>query len=117
MRQKARPPLLANLATRVNRYWKQESESESTVRFIKGQYLAPENCSDLVTPRLNRKVYGRLRPFHRRQDEKYMDIQETLLSAATAVAIIANLALEADKTCHMVDTKTLVTHALNATTL
>ena len=44
-------------------------------------------------------------------------MQETLLSAVTAVANIANLALEADKTCHMVDTKMLVTHALNTTTL
>ena len=115
--KKLGPPLLANLATRVNRYWKQESESESTVKFIKGQYLTPENCSDLVTPRLNREVYGRLHPFHRRQDKKYMDMQETLLSAVTAVANIASLALEADRTCHMVDTKMLVTHALNATTL
>ena len=33
------------------------------------------------------------------------------------MANIANLALEADRTCHMVDTKMLVAHALNATTL
>ena len=36
------------------------------------------------------------------------------MAVSTAVASIANLALEADKNSQMVDTKQIVTHALNA---
>ena len=39
------------------------------------------------------------------------------MAVTTAVSNIANLALEADKNSRMVDTKQIVTHVLNATTL
>ena len=108
---------MGNLAARINRYWKTESDNQTTVNFLKNQYLTPENCEELLIPPVNRELYVKLHPYHKRQDKKPTDIQETLLCATTAVANIANLVLEADKQSRMVDTKAIVTHALNATTL
>ena len=115
--KKTGPPLLPNLATWVDHYWKDESESESTCKYIKGEYTIPENCSELVVPKINREVFTQLQPSHRRQDSKYMGMQDTLLCAVTAVAKIANLALETDNTSDPVDTTELATHSLNAVTL
>ena len=36
--KKTGPPLLPNLATRVDCYWKGESESEFACKYIKGEY-------------------------------------------------------------------------------
>ena len=105
---------MGNLAAR---YWKTESDNQTTVSFLKNQYLTSENCEELLIPPVNRELYVKLHPYHKRQDKKLTDIQETLLCATTAVANIANLVLEADKQSRMVDTKAIVTHALNATTL
>ena len=115
--KKQGPPILGNLTARINRYWKTESDNQTTVNFLKNQYLTPENCEELLIPPVNRELYVKLHPYHKRQDKKLTDIQETLLCATTAVANIANLVLEADKQSRMVDTKAIVTHALNATTL
>ena len=49
--RKQGPPLLPNLATRINRYWKIEAESHSTVKHLKGLYSIPENCRELVVPK------------------------------------------------------------------
>ena len=117
MRQENRAPLLPNLATRVDRYWKDESESESTCKYIEEEYTIPENCSELVVPKINREVFTWLQPYQRRQEFKYMGMQETLLCAVTAVAKMANLALEANNTSDPIDTTELATHALNAVTL
>ena len=87
------------------------------IKQLKNQYLTPENCEELLIPPINRELYVKLHPYHKRQDKKLTDIQETLLCATTAVANIANLVLEADKQSRIVDTKAIVTHALNATTL
>ena len=115
--RKQGPPLLSNLATRINKYWKIEAESHSTVKHLKGLYSTPENCRELVVPNINRELYTKLHPYYIRQDRKYIELQETLMAVTTAVSSIANLALEADKNSQMVDTKQIVTHALNATTL
>ena len=118
--RKQGPPLLPNLATRINKYWKIEAESHSTVKHLKGLYSTPENCWELVVPKINRELYTKLpelHPYYIRQDRKYIELQETLMAVTTAVSSIANLALEADKNSEMVDTKQIVTHALNATTL
>ena len=115
--RKQRPPLLPNLAARINRYWKIEAESHSTVKHLKGLYSTPENCRELVVPKINWELYTNLHPYYIRQDRKYIELQETSMAVTTAVSSIANLALEADKNNQMVDTKQIVTHALNATTL
>ena len=70
-----------------------------------------------MVPKINRELYTKLHPYYIRQDRKYIELQETLMAVTTAVSSIANLALEADKNSQMVDTKQIVTHALNATTL
>ena len=46
-----------------------------------------------------------------------MEMQKILHCAVTAVATMANLALEADKASKLVNTKELATRALNATIL
>ena len=46
-----------------------------------------------------------------------MEMQDALHCAVTAVATMTNLALKVDKASKLVNTKELVTHALNATTL
>ena len=107
-------PSLPNLATRVNRCWKDESENESTCKYIEGEYSIPDNYSKLVVPKINREVFTRLQPYQRRQDSRYMGIQETLLCTMTIVAKIANLALDADNASDPVDTTELGTHAPNA---
>ena len=117
LKNKAPPPILGNLAARINRHWKTESDNQTTVKILKNQYLTPENCEELLIPPVNHELYVKLHPYHKRQDKKTDNLQETLLSAKTAVANIANLVLEADKQGRMVDTKAIVTHALNATTL
>ena len=97
------PPILGNLAARINRYWKTESDNQTTVNFLKNQYLTPENCEELLIPRVNRELYVKLHLYHKRQDKKLTDLQETLLCAKTAVTNIANLMLEADKQSRMVN--------------
>ena len=62
-------------------------------------------------------MFYELHPYHKRQDKKLTDLQETLLCATRAVANIANVVLDADNQSRMVDTKAVVTHALNVTTL
>ena len=84
---------------------------------LKTSYLTPENCEELLIPPVNRELYVKLHPYHKRQDKKLTDLQETLLCAIRAVANIANVVLDADNQSRMVDTKAVVTHALNATTL
>ena len=116
MRQENRAPFLLNLTTRADYYWKDESERESICKYIKGQYRIPENLTILVVPKINREVFTRLQPYHRRQDSKYMGMQETLLCAVTVAAKIANLAREADNASDPVFTTKLATHALNAVT-
>ena len=113
---KNKAPVLGNLAAKINKYWKTESDNQTTVNFLKNQYLAPENCEELLIPPVNRELYVKLHPYHKCQDKKLTYLQETLC-ATTAVTNIANLVLEADNQSRMVDTKAVVTHALNATTL
>ena len=106
---------MGNLAVRTNRYWKTESDNQTTVNFLKNQYLTPENCEELLIPPVNHELYVKLHLYHKRQDKKLTDLQETLPCATTAVASIANLVLE--KQSRMVDTKAVITHALNTATL
>ena len=115
--KKQGPPILGNLAARINRYWETESDNQTTVNFLKNQYLTPENCEEFLIPPVNCELYVKLHPYHKRQDKKLTDIQETLLCSTTAVANMANLVLEEDKQSRMADTKAIVTHALNATIL
>ena len=109
--RKRGPPLLPYLATRINRYWKIEAESHSTVKHLKGLYSIPENCRELVVPKINRELYTKLHPYYIRQDRKYIDLQETLMAVTTEVSSTADLAPEADKNSQVVDTKQIVTHA------
>ena len=103
---------MGNLAAKINRYWKTESDNQTTVNFLKNQYLNQENCEELLIPPVSRELYVKLHPYHKGQDKKLTDLQETLLRGTTAVAKMANLVLEADKQSRMVDTKAVVTHTL-----
>ena len=104
---------MGNLAASINRHWKTGSDNQTTVNFLKNQYLTPEKSEELLISPVNRELYVKLHPYHKRQDKKQTDLQETLLCATTAVANIANLVLEADKQSRMVDTKAVVTQCLN----
>ena len=75
-RNKPGPPLLPNLATRIkDRYWKYEAESHSTVKHLQGLYSIPENCRELVVPKINRELYTKLQPYYIRQDSQYIELQ------------------------------------------
>ena len=76
-----------------------------------------KSYTNLGVRRINRELFGKLKTYHRCKDSQYMEMQDTLHCAVTAVATMANLALEADKASELVNTKELVSHALNATTL
>ena len=57
-------PLLPDLATRINRYWQIEAESHSTVKHLRGLYSIPENCRELVVPKINKELYTKLHPYY-----------------------------------------------------
>ena len=63
-------PILGNLAARINRHWRTESDNQTTVKILKNQYLTPENCEELLIPPVNHELYVKLHLYHKRQDKK-----------------------------------------------
>jgi len=112
------PAINKKLAQTVTKFWKVESQNNSTIKKLKEEIKTPQNC-EVFVPLLNEAVFKNknISYYHKRNDKRIFESQELILKATTAIIAIAETCLEADRNNKVVNSKTLVSNSIDAITL
>ena len=89
--EKTSPAIDANLAEIVESLLTEKLTKE-TLAEIQNKYLRPENCTNLVAPKINKQIWPQLRQETRNNDSAFQKAQSLLLSGLYAVLQLCNSA-------------------------
>ena len=89
--EKTSPAIDANLAEIVKSLLTEKLTKEKLAE-VQNKYLRPENCTNLVAPKINKQIWQQLRQETRNNDSAFQKAQSLLLSGLYAVLQLCNSA-------------------------
>ena len=89
--EKTSPAIDANLAEKVKSLLTEKLTKEKLAE-VQNKYLRPENCTNLVAPKINKQIWQQLRQETRKNDSAFQKAQSLLLSGLYAVLQLCNSA-------------------------
>ena len=89
--EKTSPAIDANLAEKVKSLLTEKLTKEKLAE-VQNKYLRPENCTNLVAPKINKQIWQQLRQETRNNDSAFQKAQSLLLSGLYAVLQLCNSA-------------------------
>ena len=89
--EKTSPAIDANLAETVKSLLTEKLTKEKLAE-VQNKYLRPENCTNLVAPKINKQIWQQLRQETRNNDSAFQKAQSLLLSGLYAVLQLCNSA-------------------------
>ncbi|KAK3731169.1 hypothetical protein QZH41_005847 [Actinostola sp. cb2023] len=107
LRKKTSPAIDKNLCNIVMDLLKERLPKEKLAQ-IQEKYLRPENCANLVAPKVNKQVWSQLKPDTKNTDSSLQKLQSSMLSALYAILEVCN---NMSKTKASNDNLTSLTHA------
>lgn len=87
--EKTSPAIDANLADIVKSLLT-EKLSKDKLAEVQNKYLRPENCTDLVAPKINKQIWQQLRQETRNSDSAFQKAQSLVLSGLYAILQLCN---------------------------
>ena len=87
--EKTSPSRDANLAEIVKSLLTEKLTKEKLAE-VQNKYLRPENCTNLVAPKINKQIWQQLRQETRNNDSAFQKAQSLLLSGLYAVLQLCN---------------------------
>jgi len=89
--EKTSPAIDANLAEIIKSLLTEKLTKEKLAK-VQNKYLRPENCTNLVAPKINKQIWQQLRQETRDNDSAFQKAQSLLLSGLYAVLQLCNSA-------------------------
>ena len=87
--ERTSPAINANLAEIVKSLIN-EKLSKEKLSEVQAKYLRPENCTDLVAPKINKQIWQQLRQETRNSDSAFQKTQSQLISGLYAILQLCN---------------------------
>lgn len=87
--EKPGPAIDHDLATIVNELLTEKLTKEK-LEPVQQKYLRPENCENLVTPKINKPIWQQLKQETKNTDSAFQKIQQLLLSSLYAILQVCN---------------------------
>ena len=87
--EKTSPAIVANLAEIVKNLLNEKLPKEKLSE-VQAKYLRPENCTNLVAPKINKQIWQQLRQETRNTDSAFQKAQSLLISGLYAVLQMCN---------------------------
>ena len=87
--EKPGPAIDHDLATIVNELLTEKLTKEK-LKPVQQKYLRPENCKNLVTPKINKLIWQQLKQETKNTDSAFQKIQQLLLSSLYAILQVCN---------------------------
>ncbi len=87
-------PVSSQLADIVNKRWSSKLSDDKFKEKI-AKYDRPENCDQLLAPKVNPEIWSRISNTDQRQDLKLVAIQKTLVAVGTVLTKSAQLLMDA----------------------
>ncbi len=93
------PAITPGLADIVNSLLKDKLPKEKLAE-VQAKYTRPENCPNLVSPKVNKQIWQQMRQETRNTDSSLQKTQSLLVSGLCAVLEVCNIAVE-DQKCKL----------------
>ena len=95
------------------------ARNEQKIKKLKNEYLVASNCPKFYVPTLNKEIIKNknIHDYYKRNDKRWLDLQNIVLKATSAVVEIANLCLEANDKNEVIHSKDVVVKAIDVITL
>ena len=87
--EKKSPAIDANL-TEIVKSLINEKLPKEKLSEVQAKYLSPENCTDLVVPKINKQIWQQLRQDTRNSDSAFQKAQSQLISGLYAILQMCN---------------------------
>ena len=83
----------------MTKFWQTEARNEQKIKKLKNEYLIASKCPMFYVPTLKEEMVKNknIHHYYKRNDKRWLDLQNIVLKAASVVVEIANLCLKADQ--------------------
>ena len=104
------------LASVIKKHWSFEPEKIGNIKKLHEKLLIPQNCGDICTPKLNREIFcnNNIPGWVKGADKRSQNCQASVVKAAAGMIKLCDNLLEAEKQNYVVNTKDLLSLAMES---